>query len=121
VTAQKADFASFEWRLLHDAVLLSAAVDWEYGMADLVLNLPSPPHRRITIRARDLSSLSCPREQPWGRSVHVNQVSVTLPEAGQRAQIRIEMQSGDVIEVKADRIEIEVLELPRAQNGVLKQ
>ena len=112
MTIESTDIASFDWGVLHDAVLVSVTVSWEYGTADLVLNLPAPPRRQLKIRTDGLSWLCCPREQPWGKSVHVNDVNVILPDAGQRGEIRIEMQSGDVLDIKADRIGIEVLEIP---------
>jgi hypothetical protein len=110
LTGHTTDLASFDWSMLHDAVLVTAAVGWEDGTADLVLNLPTPPRRQLRIHADGLSWFCCPREQPWGRSVHVNGANAVLPEPGQRAEIRVEMQSGDVLEVRADHISVEVIE-----------
>jgi hypothetical protein len=42
VTIEPTDLVSFDWGLLHDAVLVSIAVNWEPGTADLLMDLPAP-------------------------------------------------------------------------------
>jgi hypothetical protein len=102
--------ADFDWKQIHDAVLKAIVINWELASADFTLDLPSPPNCRLTICARRLVSLSCPREQPWGRSVHVNGATIAVTLAGGPAHLRIEMQSGDVIDLKAESIDLEKIE-----------
>lgn len=84
---------------MHDWTLLSLSVDWKSGDANLdFLNSSSA---KVSLRIHELHSFYLPRKLEWGMSVSVNAVSgpVTL-ECG-KMMLKIEMQSGDEIEIVA--------------------
>ena len=79
---------------LHDATLLSVALDWEKAEVKLyVLLMGGIP---ATLTFQQATSAVLPREQPWGPSKSINgakEISVGTYE--------VEMQSGDLLQVKA--------------------
>ena len=88
----------FEALPLHDAVLRSVEVDWEkkrcvlHVSAFTIPNCGAAPH---VLAFEGVTLLSIPQNEPWGPSSCVNSASST--DGG----FRIEMQSGDVIELTA--------------------
>jgi hypothetical protein len=98
--------ATEDWEQLHDALLESVRLSWEEGTATLSLTLPSPPSRRAEVVVRDLAAAFCPREQPWGRSIYVNKVALERAVSGGVSTLKIEMQSGDVLEFRGSSIEL---------------
>lgn len=83
--------------VLHDATLDTITLDWAAGEVEVALRTGSGPRR---IRASGVTQLSCPRVQEWGASVSVNEVRQVETIDEQRV-LQIEMQSGDVIEIRA--------------------
>jgi len=47
-----------------------------------------------------------PREHPWGPSVHVDGSAGPAPSANGKLALRLEMQSGDVLELEAEAIDL---------------
>ena len=79
---------------LHDATLLSVALDWKKAEVELlVLLLGGIP---ATLAFHEVTATVLPRDQPWGPSNSINgakELSVGTYE--------LEMQSGDVLQFKA--------------------
>jgi hypothetical protein len=90
---------------LHDTTLLRIDCEWSKGI--VVISLVSEDHSPTQIRivATEVSFLLCPRKYPWGRSDFVNKAKI-VNQVGGSERLAVEMQSGDVIEVEAARIEI---------------
>jgi hypothetical protein len=79
---------------LHDATLLSVALDWEKAEVQvLVLLLGGIP---ATLRFHEVNAVVLPRDQPWGPSNSINeakQLSV--------GKYLVQMQSGDALHFNA--------------------
>ena len=95
------------WQRLHDATLVSIALDWSSGEARLVLRLSENPPRTAQLVAIQVFSMHCPRAQPWGASVSVNGVQHVIDTTTKRERLAIEMQSGDTIALEAMRVHLE--------------
>jgi hypothetical protein len=79
---------------LHDATLLSVALDWEKAEVKmLVLLLGGTP---ATLVFHEVTATVLPRDQPWGPSSSINGVK----ERGV-GTYEVAMQSGDVLQFKA--------------------
>lgn len=91
---------------LHDATLLSVALDWRTGTAALNFRTANVSAPNAVIRGIATRLLQCPRERIWGPSVSVNKT--TFEESGVDGvrRLEIEMQTGDVIVLVAERIEL---------------
>jgi hypothetical protein len=95
------------WGDLHDASLVAISLDWGSGEASVRLRLSSEQARAAEIRVTATTSLRCPRQQPWGPSVSINEARVA-PLPGGRVRLELELQSGDVIEIEGDAAELGV-------------
>lgn len=97
---------SYEGLSLHDAVLRSIEVDWDkkrcvFHLAAFVTpGCGATPH---VLAFEGVTFLSVPHEEPWGSSSFVNSVS------NEGANFKIEMQSGDVIELTATNFKFSAL------------
>jgi hypothetical protein len=87
---------------VHDWSLRTITVDWEARTATLHLRASS---RDAAIVARGLHALHVPMAFEWGPSVSINRVEGPIETAG-RGILWIEMQTGDTIELVADRFEM---------------
>lgn len=88
----------------HDWTLVNVVFEWAQASVAVVLNGPSS---RCVLSAEDVSLLEMPREEPWGRSVSVNSLLIDEMSDGDEQSLEIEMQSGDVIRVKAKKITVQ--------------
>lgn len=88
------------WNQLHDATLTSIHLDWATGMTTLELRTELSSAPAVAIIAEGTVRLTCPRKCPWGESVSINEVRGPK-NIGDQAQLEIEMQSGDVLELEA--------------------
>ena len=79
---------------LHDATLIAVSVTWDDGTCVVELQLETLGKCVLTFSA--VSHVTLPRVQSWGRSISINSFSV--PSSG---KYEIEMQSGDLIRIKA--------------------
>lgn len=95
----------FSAKKLHDATLTRIEVDWASGELRCTCNVQVEGRKTVLILAEGLKMLKCPRLYPWGTSVSVNEIRTEKGENG--TLLSIEMQSGDTIEVTAERISIE--------------
>lgn len=91
---------------MHDWSLLSLTVDWSIGDARIVVRSPSGD---LAILAAELRELHVPRHRPWGPSVSINAVIGPIQEQDGPANLVIEMQSDDRIQIVARTIELPAL------------
>jgi hypothetical protein len=91
------------WDQLHDATLLRLECRWADGCTTVYLRTGAPSFPEAQIVATGGRRIECPRFQPWGPSVSVNEIRgpMTLP-GEQGGRLEIEMQSGDVIVLEAE-------------------
>ena len=89
---------------LHDAALENIAVSWGDTTATLRFLTQEGP---VCLVARGLRSLSVAMEEPWGPSVSVNELRGPEEAAGDVSRWVIEMQSGDLVELVAERLDVE--------------
>ncbi|HLY45335.1 MAG TPA: hypothetical protein VKQ73_07130 [Stellaceae bacterium] len=85
--------------LMHEWVLLSIVFDWKTGR--LTLSFDTDPAGVVSLVAEGVVDLHVPQLKPWGSSVHVNEVREPQAGARKRRKLEIEMQSGDIITIKA--------------------
>lgn len=97
--------ANIGWNHLHDATLVAVTMEWESGEARVRMRLSEEPVRKANIHVTGSKLLRCPRRQPWGPSVSINEVRVFSLQDGQR-RLEIEIQSGDVVEIEGDSVEL---------------
>jgi hypothetical protein len=84
---------------LHDATLESIKVDW--GSREVAINLKVYTSRNSSVepyvlKFEKVNNIQAPHDSPWGDSESINRVTV------EDKKIKIEIQSGDVIEVSAE-------------------
>ncbi|WP_120542366.1 hypothetical protein [Corallococcus terminator] len=99
--------ANIGWDRLHDATLLDLTMDWASGEAHVRVRLSEEAARGAEIVVTGSTLLRCPREQPWGPGVSINEARL-LALQGERKRLEIEVQSGDVIELEGGAIELHV-------------
>jgi hypothetical protein len=80
---------------LHDATLESAAFDWNSGELRLVLSLVAEDDTAV-LSFMETTRFSAVREQPWGKSVSLNEARALAGGA-----FEVELQSGDTWKIQA--------------------
>ncbi len=84
---------------MHDWTLESIHFDWVSGVAELRLKSPKGQE---ALTASGLQVLKASRYSPWGPSASINVADGSkLSDSGLQT-LRIEMQSGDVVELIAE-------------------
>jgi hypothetical protein len=91
---------------LHDAVLERIEIDWESATATLRLVLVGDPSQGLSLVFGGLREAHVPHEQPWGPSVFVNALEYVVGRERGDLAVRIQMQSGDDITLRAASLEI---------------
>lgn len=99
--------ASIGWDHLHDATLVAVTLSWASGEIHVRVRLSEEAARGAEIHVTGSTQLRCPRQQPWGPSVSINQVRLLSLQGG-RKRLEIEVQSGDVIEIEGSAVELGV-------------
>jgi hypothetical protein len=84
---------------LHDATLIRIESDLERGLGRIEFRTESGEK---TVVCEGVVEVSYAPRLPWGMSVSVN--DATVEPLGELKRLRIEMQSGDPIELLASRI-----------------
>lgn len=79
---------------LHDAVLDSIQVSWKAGLCVIQIHPVGLPAHRLVFEG--FEHLELPKMMPWGYSCSINTLCEPLP-----GQFEIELQSGDVLRLKA--------------------
>ena len=89
---------------MHDWTVVTISMLWDLGRVTVELRDSASSVR--TLVAEGVRELRIPRTHDWGPSASVNTASPleALPTGAQR--LKIEMQSGDVIEIVADQFDI---------------
>ncbi|RKH72333.1 hypothetical protein D7W81_06230 [Corallococcus aberystwythensis] len=95
------------WDRLHDATLVAVTTEWASGETRVRVRLSEEAARGAGVHVTGTKLLRCPREQPWGPSVSINEVRLLSLRDG-RKRLEIEVQSGDVIEIEGDAVELNV-------------
>jgi hypothetical protein len=86
---------------MHDWTLNK--VDFEWKLARVVLELKDSASEIRTLVADGVAELYVPRKNEWGPSVSVNEVFEIEELSSGLKQLKIEMQSGDVIQIVASQ------------------
>jgi hypothetical protein len=95
------------WDRLHDTTLVAIDLLWQSGLLMIELKPSVADVHRAEIRALRTRLLKSPRMFPWGPSVSINDVRgpQRTPD-GAALRVDIEMQSGDMIVIEADDIQL---------------
>ncbi|MET3915651.1 hypothetical protein ABID97_002433 [Variovorax sp. OAS795] len=88
--------------LLHDWTLVRVDFEWKSGQVTIELE-DSTLTRRVLV-AEAVQELRVPKMNEWGPSVSVNEVTEGEASSGHGKILNIEMQSGDVIRIVAEKI-----------------
>ena len=84
---------------MHDWTLKSIRFDW--AAAQVIIELEDMTLAARSLVAEGVQELHVPRANEWGPSVSINEVSEIEALSSGLKRLRIEMQSGDRIEVVA--------------------
>lgn len=87
---------------MHDWMLVSILLDWSENK--LSINLKDNQSQQQYIYIAGLRLLNAPRKNDWGKSASINKVTGPSATADGCLILEIEIQSGDIIHVKADSI-----------------
>jgi hypothetical protein len=91
---------------LHDAVLEAIEMSWKKAQCTLRMSVflkRTENAKPCKLRFFEVTQLHVPRIEPWGSSVFVN--GATFEDGA----VKLEMQSGDTIEIAASRMEFGAL------------
>jgi hypothetical protein len=97
---------------LHDAELQPITVDYGNKQVRLGLNLPKIaeyPSKRLSILFKDVLEVFIPFEEPWGSGYYIHSVSCEGAENKRSFITCFYLNSGDVIKITAERIQLENL------------
>ena len=86
---------------LHDGTLVGVDFEWETGKLVFRVRLTE---REVEIVMHDVTALECSRMFPWGESISLNDVS--LSEESNQRELRVEMQSGDVLKALGKTVDV---------------
>lgn len=89
---------------MHDWTLKKIEFDWR--AARVTIELEDSSFATRTLIADRVSELQVPHANEWGPSVSVNEVPAVEALPSGRHRLRIEMQSGDVIQIVAEHFAI---------------
>lgn len=99
-----------DFGLLHDSVVERVLVEHAVPRVTVTLRVVYRPNggRHVDLVAHNWTRLSCPRVQPWGRSMEtqVNEVRGPVGVADGSVRIAVELQTGDIIEIEAESFEL---------------
>jgi hypothetical protein len=85
---------------LHDATLEKVEINWSAATATVSITMHwEEKFRSLEICARDYKQLNVPNAAPWGPSKSINKAEQN--KLDRDSELRIEMQSGDVIYIVA--------------------
>jgi hypothetical protein len=89
----------FNNQTLHDAILRCVTTDWRQRTCEAQITLVGGRH--ISVVWSNLAHLVMPHASPWGESASINGVRTQSDGSSE-----IEMQSGDIIRIKAGKPEM---------------
>ena len=88
----------------HDATLTGISLDWPTKTVDLAVEIEE--RGTVHIKCRGFVRVIVPREEPWGPSVSINGISEPAKHEIGIWALRVEMQTGDMIEILAESFEL---------------
>ena len=91
------------WQGFHDAVLVRFSYEWKSAVVVFETKTARGPRQ---IHCEGVELLAAPQQKPWGPSVFIDGIAAQHGEAGVLTGLRIEMQTGDHIVVRAARCAI---------------
>lgn len=91
---------TFNWDKFHDWNIGEISIDWEKGVFTINLYLGVVNKVEVT----DLKTVFLSRHLPWGMSPYVNLIRC---EKNELWEIEIETQSGDIIKIEGECINIQ--------------
>jgi hypothetical protein len=91
---------------LHDAILESVEIDWQAATATLRLELVGDPPPTLALVLSGVREVHISREEPWGPSVQVNVAEYLDTNQQGDLTLRLELQSGDEIRLRAKSLEL---------------
>ena len=87
---------------MHDWVFNSIEVNWHSGLSLIGVTDRKSINREIIIH--EIIYFSMSRRFEWGESTNINRISLEEKGGGEGHNLVIEMQSGDTIEIIANKI-----------------
>jgi hypothetical protein len=91
--------------LMHDWTLLKIRIDWAESSAELTVLDEHSASRSIFFRG--LREFSADRQEHWGPSGSINEASWDPLPTGGGVCLKIEMQSGGLIRIEADAVDLD--------------
>ncbi|MCI0613363.1 hypothetical protein L0244_10260 [bacterium] len=89
---------------MHDWTLIYITVDWLQKRIEC--RFKNSLSEEVSLIANQFNELHVPRYDEWGPSVSVNKVSGPIFTGSGNQVLKIEMQTGDIIEIVAKSIDI---------------
>ena len=89
---------------MHDWTLISVTFEWQTGKVSLLFQDENSQIVKVT--TADSVDLRISKNEEWGPSISVNEVSGPSLLADGNYRLRIEMQSGDTIQIDAGTISL---------------
>ena len=83
---------------LHDGTFVSVALDWDAAQCTVLIRLRDGVK---TLLWRNVTRIAVTKTQPWGPASSVN----SLTQSSGRSYV-LELQSGDLLEIDADELEL---------------
>lgn len=84
---------------MHDWTLVSICLHWKLGIVEL--KMKNSKSEIVTLSARGIARLQVSHIQEWGPSQSINEVVGPVDISSDLKVLRIEMQSGDILEMTA--------------------
>lgn len=89
---------------MHDWTLVSISIEWAPGRGEIVLKDSSSKFQSIQFEG--LVKIFIPKLEEWGPSVSINSVESFVLANDRMQGLKIEMQSGDIIEIETAEIRL---------------
>lgn len=90
---------------MHDWTLLKLRIDWAESSVEIVVLDECSLSRSIVFRG--LREFSADRQEHWGPSSSINEASWDFPPAGGGVCLKVEMQSGGLINISAAAVDLD--------------
>ncbi|EGW21444.1 hypothetical protein [Methylobacter tundripaludum] len=89
---------------MHDWTLVSILVDWIKGI--VTITFKNYKSNQVILIADGLVNLHIPKREEWGESVSINEVTGPILLSNGNYHLKLEIQSGDKIELEAKFIKM---------------
>lgn len=89
---------------MHDWTLVSVLLEWKAASVSVILIDRSSMTRELI--AHGFRGVTLRHDEPWGESVSILELQSIEPLANGASRLSIQMQSGDVFVLEADRFDI---------------